>query len=317
MRISLTGIGKSYGEVFAVKDFNLTIPEGQFLTLLGPSGCGKTTVLRILAGLEIPDEGEIFFDEQCFFSSAKKIYTPPEKRNLGFVFQNFSLWPHLTVEENVAFPLEIKGIKVNKKELVEEALAAVRLAEYGNRYPHQLSGGQQQRVAFARAISAQPSCILFDEPLSALDAVLRDAMQTEIKRLVSERNITAVFVTHDQSEALSMSDRIVVMNGDTIEQAAEPEILYHQPQTAFVAQFVGKSNWLDEKHMFRPEAVIMEKRANSEEFNGIVEDCKYVGNVYELTVKVKTKNWKIRSPIKYGAGAGLEFFLPLEGIITI
>lgn len=227
MAISLSGVSKSYGEGFAVRDFNLEIAEGQFLTLLGPSGCGKTTVLRMLAGLEIPDEGEIYFGDKCVFSALKGIFVPPEKRNLGFVFQDFSLWPHLTVEENVAFPLKMQRCGANIAAMTAEALAAVRLAEFSKRYPHQLSGGQQQRVAFARAISARPSCILFDEPLSALDAVLREAMQTEIKRLVSERKITAVFVTHDQSEALSMSHKIVVMNAGRIEQTAEPETLYY------------------------------------------------------------------------------------------
>ena len=180
--------------------------DGKFTTLLGSSGCGKTTLLRMIAGLETPDSGEILFDGEPVFSVEKNINVPLEKRNLSFVFQDFALWPHMTVFENVAFGLRARKQKENLKERVQEALDAVKLSDLAGRYPHELSGGQQQRVAFARAIIVKPQCILFDEPLSALDAQLRETMRIEIKQMTAKLNMTSVFVTHDQSEAMSMSD---------------------------------------------------------------------------------------------------------------
>ncbi|WP_274628167.1 ABC transporter ATP-binding protein [Arvimicrobium flavum] len=237
--VSLRHIVKRYGKVSVVKDVSLEIAQGEFVSLLGPSGCGKTTILRMVAGLIEPTDGVITVGGRDITR------LPPNKRNVGLVFQSYALFPHMTVFENVAFGLRRKGESgsaLNAR--VEEALALVRLAGYGERYPRQLSGGQQQRVAMARAIAPRPSVLLFDEPLSNLDAKLRDEMQIELKRLQRELEITTLFVTHDQAEALSLSDRVCVMNDGVIQQFASPEEIYHRPATAFVAGFIGKPNRL-------------------------------------------------------------------------
>ena len=240
MIINLKNISKSYGKADVIKNLDLRIEDKEFTTLLGPSGCGKTTILRMIAGLETPTAGEIYFDDLCVYSDQKKIHIPPEKRNMGFVFQDFALWPHLTVFENAAFGLRAKKDTKDLEQRVMGALEAVRLSEFRDRYPSQLSGGQQQRVGFARAIVTRPDCILFDEPLSALDAILRDEMRIEIKRLTSELGVTAIFVTHDQMEAMSMSDRIVVLNKGVVEQQGKPEEIYQKPKTLFTAKFIGR-----------------------------------------------------------------------------
>ena len=244
MEIRLDQIEKSFDKKQVIRPTTLTIKSGDFTTLLGPSGCGKTTLLRMIAGLETPDDGEIWLDDVCVFSKKRGVNLPPEKRNLSFVFQDFALWPHMTVFENVAFGLRARKDTVKLQERVRDALRTVHLEDFEKRYPHQLSGGQQQRVAFARAIAVQPKCILFDEPLSALDALLREEMRHELTELTSSLGITSVFVTHDQIEAMSMSDRIAILNGGYVEQYDTPEAIYHHPDTEFTARFVGKSNWL-------------------------------------------------------------------------
>ena len=215
------------------------IKEGEFVSLLGPSGCGKTTILRMVAGLVEPSRGRILIGPDDVTA------LPPNKRGLGLVFQSYALFPHLTVHENVAFGLRRRRVGGTELEgRVKEALAMVRLASFGERYPRQLSGGQQQRVAIARALAPHPRVLLFDEPLSNLDAQLRDEMQIELKRLQRGLGITTLFVTHDQGEALSLSDRVGVMAKGVIQQFATPEDIYHRPATGFVASFIGKPNRL-------------------------------------------------------------------------
>ena len=236
-------VDKSYdGEILVVKDLNLDISQGEFLTMLGPSGSGKTTCLMMLAGFETPTSGEIYLDGEPISN------IPPNKRGIGMVFQNYALFPHMTVQENLRFPLEVRKIpidEINKK--VSNALEMVELQDFGTRMPLQLSGGQQQRVALARALVFEPRLVLMDEPLGALDKNLREQMQYEIKHIHENLGITVVYVTHDQSEALTMSNRIAVFNDGKIQQISSPSILYEQPESSFVAQFIGENNQLKGK----------------------------------------------------------------------
>ncbi len=237
--LSFDRLGKSYDSVEVVRQISLTVGEGEFVALLGPSGCGKTTILRMVAGLVQPSTGRILIGDEDVTA------LPPNKRGLGLVFQSYALFPHLTVFENVAFGLRRQGVAAAElKRRVEDALAMVRLHAHGGRYPRQLSGGQQQRVAMARALAPRPRVLLFDEPLSNLDAQLRDEMQIELKRLQRSLGITTLFVTHDQSEALSMADRVCVLANGVMQQFDTPEEVYHRPATAFVASFIGKPNRL-------------------------------------------------------------------------
>lgn len=312
MKISLHNISKSFGKKEVITNLSLDMEDGRFTTLLGSSGCGKTTLLRMLAGFETPDGGEILFDDTPVFSKGKGINVPPEKRNLSFVFQDFALWPHMTVFENVAFGLRARKQKENIKERVQEALDAVKLSDLAGRYPHELSGGQQQRVAFARAIIIKPQCILFDEPLSALDAQLRESMRLEIKQMTSKLNMTSVFVTHDQSEAMSMSDYIVVMNGGKIEQYGTPQEIYERPATKFVAEFVGKADWVKSDTMVRPEAVTLKADG---ELSGKVTSSQYVGGKYIIGVEVNNENWTLSSDKDYGVGEMVN--LAYDGTKTV
>ncbi len=233
-------VQKSYdGETLVVKDLNLSMPKGEFLTMLGPSGSGKTTCLMMLAGFETATHGEIMLDGQPINN------IPPHKRGIGMVFQNYALFPHMTVAENLAFPLEVRKMgKSEREEKVKRALDMVQMGSFGGRRPAQLSGGQQQRIALARALVFQPELVLMDEPLGALDKQLREHMQFEITRLAHELGITTVYVTHDQTEALTMSDRVAVFNDGRIQQLAPPDELYERPQNSFVAQFIGENNTL-------------------------------------------------------------------------
>jgi putative spermidine/putrescine transport system ATP-binding protein len=237
--LTLDRLSKSYDGVAVVQDVSMTIGEGEFVSLLGPSGCGKTTILRMAAGLVEPSRGRVLIGADDVTG------LPPNRRGLGLVFQSYALFPHLNVFENVAFGLRRRQVpRVDIEQRVERALTMVRLAGFGDRYPRQLSGGQQQRVAIARAIAPEPRVLLFDEPLSNLDAQLRDEMQIELKRLQRSLGVTTLFVTHDQGEALSMSDRVGVMAHGIMQQFGSPEDIYHRPMTAFVASFIGKPNRL-------------------------------------------------------------------------
>ena len=238
--LELTHVTKKYGSVVAVDDLSLVVMQGEFLTLLGPSGCGKTTTLRLIAGLETANGGEIIFGERKVFSHSDGVFVPPRKRNLGLVFQNYALWPHMTVFENIAFGLKVKKMTRTKiQEAVRETLEYMHLTDMEQRYPNELSGGEQQRVAVARMIVTGPKLFLMDEPLSNLDAKLRLDMRTEIKRLHKDLEATTIYVTHDQVEALTLATKVVVMNNGIIEQGAPPTELYGRPETLFVADFVG------------------------------------------------------------------------------
>jgi putative spermidine/putrescine transport system ATP-binding protein len=237
--LNIEHLEKFFGTNRVVKDFNLAIEQGEFVSLLGPSGCGKTTVLRMVAGFETTSSGAITIDGQDV------THLRPNQRNIGMVFQSYALFPNLTVAQNVGFGMRVAGRpKSEIKARVDEMLRLIGLPKLGNRYPFQLSGGQQQRVALARALAVQPRVLLLDEPLSALDAKIRVSLRDEIREIQRELGITTIFVTHDQEEALSMSDRVVVMNGGVAEQTGAPFEIYNKPTTRFVAQFVGTLNTL-------------------------------------------------------------------------
>ncbi|WNC15243.1 ABC transporter ATP-binding protein [Brevibacillus brevis] len=242
-----TGVSKRFGNVSALHQVDVAVGQGEFVALLGPSGCGKTTLLRLLAGFEAPTDGEIWINNELVADKAKR--RPPEERRIGMVFQSFALWPHLTVYENVAFPLRHQQhvpeeYRKNPRQRVSQMLEMVGLAGMENRYPSQLSGGQKQRVALARAVVFNPALLLMDEPLSSLDAELRMQMRKEISHIHRELGTAIVYVTHDQSEALGMADKIVVMRDGKIEQAGTPQEIYYAPQSTFVAKFVGRANFL-------------------------------------------------------------------------
>ncbi len=239
-KIELENITKRFGSVVAVDHLDLRVERGEFLTLLGPSGCGKTTVLRMIAGLEVPDEGEIRIEGKKVFSSTEGIFVPPGKRGVGLVFQSYALWPHMTLFDNVAFGLQIRKIgREDLKERVATALGNMHLQGMEKRYPQEMSGGQQQRVALARMLVTSPSVFLMDEPLSNLDTKLRMEMRTEIKRLHRESKATTVYVTHDQTEALTLSSRVAVMDNGILQQVDSPQKIYKRPANLFVADFIG------------------------------------------------------------------------------
>ena len=312
--IQLEQLTKSFGEVIAVDGIDVTMPGGEFFTMVGPSGCGKTTTLRMIAGFERPTSGRIALDGEDMAQ------VPPHRRNVNTVFQSYALFPHLDVAGNVGFGLKYKKLtKGEHRKRVGEALDLVQLGDYAKRKPGQLSGGQQQRVALARALVLTPQVLLLDEPLGALDARLRKDLQVELKALQGELGITFVFVTHDQEEALTMSDRVAVMNGGHVEQVGAPREMYEEPATLFVADFLGVSNLIpadaspdggacalrvgerslratsgaidvsgDVKAMIRPERVAIEPHgaAGDNRLPGMVERAVYVGPVRELHIRI-------------------------------
>ena len=245
-KLQLTNLTKQFGNLVVVDNLNLTLRSGEFVSLLGPSGCGKTTTLRMIAGFVTPTSGTVAMDGRPMSSATASL--PPERRRMSMIFQSYALWPNMTVEQNVAFGLKMRKVaKDEQKRRVARMLDVVQLGQLAARYPNELSGGQQQRVALARALVVQPEILLLDEPLSNLDANLREEMRGEIRRLHNEFGITSIYVTHDQSEAMTTSDRIAVMHKGRIEQIDDPLTLYARPKTRYVAEFIGRSNILDGK----------------------------------------------------------------------
>jgi putative spermidine/putrescine transport system ATP-binding protein len=254
--LQINNVSKRFGSTEAVKDFNLGIEKGELVSFLGPSGCGKTTTLRMVAGFEIPTNGHIVVNEKDITDM------PPNQRDVGMVFQSYALFPNMTVAGNIGFGLKVvKKQPEEIKQRVKEMLELINMPEYGDRYPSQLSGGQQQRVALARALALRPEVLLLDEPLSALDAKIRVSLRSEIRSIQQKLGITAIYVTHDQEEALSLSDRVVVMNAGRMEQVGTPFEIYNFPQTAFVANFVGTLNAV--------EAEVIDPRANTLRVDGV------------------------------------------------
>ena len=244
--IALDNLSKHFGSLIAVNSVTLNAHDGEFLTLLGPSGCGKTTILRMIAGLEEPTGGGIWIGDRPIYDKALGIDVPAELRGLGMVFQSYAIWPHMTVAENIAYPLRMRHVPAaQRRDLVHKALDLVGLAGLGDKPSTLLSGGQQQRVALARALIFEPALLLLDEPLSNLDAKLREQMRFELRIMQKRVGLTAIYVTHDQEEALTLSDRLVVMNEGEIEQIGTPADIYEHPATRFVAQFIGKGNMVD------------------------------------------------------------------------
>lgn len=331
--LSLKKVSKFYDEKQILKAIDLNVAKGEFLTLIGPSGCGKTTTLRIIGGFEKPDRGEVIFE-------GKEISNvPANERNINTVFQNYALFPHLNVYDNVAFGLRIKKIKEDViKRKVEKALDLVDLPKYGNRDISRLSGGQRQRVAIARALVNEPEIILFDEPLGALDLKLRKRMQQELKNIQQEVGITFIYVTHDQEEALSMSDKIAVMNKGNIEQYGTPQHIYEEPVNAFVANFLGDSNIFPGKMvdkykvrflnhdfrcvddirsgrevdiMLRPEYLYLTDDAN---IRGEVVNTMFKGNYYDITVAGADFKIHVHHPDNVGIGTNVAVDIEPDAI---
>ena len=273
-------VQKSYdGKQLVVKDLNLSIGKGEFLTMLGPSGSGKTTCLMMLAGFETATHGEILLDGRPINNIA------PHKRGIGMVFQNYALFPHMTIAENLAFPLEVRGMSKSERETkVKRALDMVEMGDFGGRRPAQLSGGQQQRVALSRALVFEPELVLMDEPLGALDKQLREKMQFEIKRIADNLGITVVYVTHDQTEALTMSDRVAVFEDGRIQQLAPPDVLYEKPDNAFVAQFIGENNKLDGV-VTAIKGKVATIEVNGKKIKALAVNCGEVGSASQLSIR--------------------------------
>ncbi len=302
MKISLANIEKKYGQSQALWPINVELDQ-QFITILGQSGCGKTTLLKLLAGLEQPTKGEIRFDDTVIYSSESRKNVKPNKRNIAMVFQDFALWPHMTIFQNIAFGL--KGI-IPKSDIparVEYVMHLVKMQGFEKRKPGELSGGQQQRVALARALATNPQLILFDEPLSALDAVLREQMQDEIMQLIHELDCQAIFVTHDQTEAMTMSDQIIIMEEGRIAQIGSPEEIYRAPATPYVADFIGKVNWLQNgQSIVRPEGVSRIQRPGTIAKQAKIVKSTFVGDRYLVQAQVEGKAWSFyeNQPLEHG-----------------
>ncbi|MBY0086436.1 ABC transporter ATP-binding protein [Brevibacillus sp. M2.1A] len=304
--IHLDSIEKRFADTVVVPSFSLSIEEGEFLTLLGPSGCGKTTLLRMIAGFEQPTTGEIFLDEKPLSA------VPPYQRDMNMVFQQYALFPHMTVEQNILFGLKMKKVNAaEQQKRLEEVLQYVQLTELRKRTPKQLSGGQQQRVAIARAIINNPRVLLLDEPLGALDYQLRKSLQLELKNLQKNLGITFIYVTHDQEEAMAMSDRIAVMNKGRIEQIASPAEIYNSPQTLFVATFIGENNIFRENGTnaaVRPEKIKLypvDSDKDKHKKLGTIADAVFLGNLRKVFIRLEGQDMTVMAH-QY-AGDGLDW----------
>ena len=290
IKLEIKNMKKIYPNGDGVENINIQVHEGEFVTMLGPSGCGKSTILRTLGGFLKIDGGEILLDDQAIQD------LPPEKRPTAMVFQSYNLWPHMTVYENLMFGLKIRKVpKAVMQKEADEALKLVGMEGYGKKYPNQLSGGQQQRVAIARALLLKPSVLLLDEPFSALDAKIRQQMREELKRIQEELNITVVFVTHDQEEAMALSHRIVVMNKGVIEQVGTPEEIYDNPATKYVASFIGEMNFIEENGgkvlAVRPEDIILTK-GDSGDMVGSVRSIMMLVHYAEVIIQMGNQTIK-------------------------
>jgi len=342
--LKLQHIYKRYGNVTAVGDFNIEVADGEFISFLGPSGCGKTTTLRMIAGFEKPTEGVIMIGDQEISNAEKGYFMAPEKRGIGMVFQSYAVWPHMNVIDNVGYPLKIQNVpKEERLQRVKKMLELVHLQEYGERLPSQLSGGQQQRVALARALVAQPSLLLLDEPLSNLDAKLRESMRFEISAIQKDLGITVIYVTHDQSEAMTMSDRIVVMSMGKVQQIGKPYDIYTNPANQMVADFIGLVNFIpatakgDRIFMqgyegisfpnpkklsgeavlaVRPENITISKTGGMME--GVMNHRFYIGDSVDYRVKVKDHIVRvIQKGADYGAYQdGETVYLDFDNVMS-
>jgi iron(III) transport system ATP-binding protein len=285
---------KQFGDNTVLHDNTFTIKDGEFFTLLGPSGCGKSTTLNCIAGLERPTGGSISVAGTTYVDLDNGVFLPPEERNLGMVFQSYALWPHMTIAKNLAMPLSIRKVdKARQRELIHDALEKVGLADLSGRYPHQLSGGQQQRVALARALVYSPTMLLLDEPLSNLDAKLREQARAWLKRLQTDLGITTVYVTHDQDEALALSDRIAVMSGGHMLQVADPHSVYERPATPEVAAFVGRCNF----------------------FQGKVEQSS--GTVHTIRLETNGESVQVDSEVSVAPGQGVTIAIRPERLEVV
>jgi len=345
-QVILKNLTKVFDNFTAVKNFSTRVEDGKFITLLGPSGCGKTTTLRMIAGFIEPTVGEIIIGKEIVYRS-KEFFVPPENRNIGMVFQSYAVWPHMNLLDNVSYPLKIR--KVSKKERYANAaqvLEMVELVGMGQRYPHQLSGGEQQRVALARALIVDPYVMLLDEPLSNLDAKLREQMGFEIKELQKKTKVTIIYVTHDQAEAMAMSDEIIVMNKGEIQQIGKPEEIYEKPLNKFVANFIGLTNFIpckvseDRKYLIvkdgkgsKIEYVVSEKHKeevilcvrleditlkpyDEGEMNGQVIRATYLGNLVDYLLQVGDITMRVQlKDRRFSTGDKVSLIIDKEKIL--
>lgn len=317
--IKIENIEKKFENNSVINGISLEFEKGEFISFLGSSGCGKTTMLRMIAGFTEPTSGKIEIDGKVLYSSEDKIMVPPGKRNLGMVFQSYAVWPHMNLFDNVAYPLKIQ--KVNKEEIRRRTLEMLEVVGLGGRekeYPWAFSGGQQQRIALARALVMQPSVLLLDEPLSNLDAHLRDKMKEEIRSIQKQMNITVIYVTHDQSEALQMSDKVVIMNQGQVEQIASPTEIYHNPATPFVAGFVGKNNLMEyngETIAVRPENITVSTKQMLQKQNclkGEVVQSSFQGTHYFCRIRTNCGVMLTQVPADMILADGQEVWLSWE-----